>query len=285
MGHFESPGRRVWGARWGRGRNDAGRQTMKAYQNLWEAVLRGGWGTAVVLRPPAVGTTVDVALEAGKAGGLMEHSTEHGVILCLLVRSWEDGCPTAWFSDNQGGEAFASLDLASIGDGAIKITIAIEIVFDEAAIGQPALDEAAIVERRAAKDAICEATVNEIDDIEHCPVQVEPFEGAAHKMGSYVSPLHREAGEIAVAEPAIFPVDAGEVLLTEVFQFHWVCSVRHHRPVSLGTAMCDHAWPDCASMRGCGTDKSQPEAILPLRQLYYCPMPQAESKTGVAPAP
>ena len=37
-----------------------------------------------------VAATVTEALEEGEAGGLRERSTEHAVILCSVVGSWED---------------------------------------------------------------------------------------------------------------------------------------------------------------------------------------------------
>jgi hypothetical protein len=108
-------------------------------------------------RAPAVATTVAIALEVNAAGVGRNHSTEHSHSLCLLVRSWEDGGRAAWFSYDQSGNAFASLDLASIGDGAVKMTIIIETVFDEAAIGPSAINEAAIGESCTAKEAIYES--------------------------------------------------------------------------------------------------------------------------------
>jgi len=38
--------------------------------------------------------------------------------------------------------------------------------------------------------------------------------------------FHREPGEVAEAKPAIFPFNAGEVLLIEVFCFHLVFGLR-----------------------------------------------------------
>ncbi len=117
-------------------------------------------------------------------------------------------------------ESFASEDEAAVGDGAVKVALGVEVVFQEVTVEEFTVDKAARRESRSTEDAVSEAAVDEVHAVEQSPVPVEIFEGASNEFRGDMATLHLEVLEVTVDEVVVFPWGDGKVLPVDSLRSH-----------------------------------------------------------------